>query len=113
MITGFLALIVAFFVAKGVGVAVLRAGAKALGYGLATVAQAGGERIKSRIAQAKGTLKTGPGGTDDFGRVVFGSDAKYIDAVAANTIDAIATKLSTAEGKAEAAKRLAGTKRGA
>ncbi len=108
MITGILALIVAFFVTKGVGTALLRRGAQALGYGLATAAATGGERIKKGIAQAKAAT---PSSTDDFGRIVFGSDEKYVEAVSSNTIDSIASQLSTPEGKAAAAKRLAGLKK--
>lgn len=44
---------------------------------------------------------------EDFGKVVFGSEQELISTVAAKTVEAMAEKLSTEDGKEEVAKRLA------
>lgn len=44
--------------------------------------------------------------TEDFGKVVFGSEDKLIDAVSMKVIDAVHEKLETEKGRKEVAKRL-------
>ncbi len=44
---------------------------------------------------------------EDFGKVIFGSEQELISTVAAKTVEAMAEKLLTKDGKDEVAKRLA------
>lgn len=130
MLTTLLGLIVAGFATKHVISIGGRLLLRALGKGAVGVVHAGnaiGNTVDSGIASRLSERITGKVGakgvfnkaqtstameqfvvnTEDFGMVVFGSEEKYIAALADKTIDAIAETFASPEGRKAAAKRLA------
>lgn len=130
MLTTLLGLVVAAFTTKHIIAIVGRLILSAMGRGVGNVAATGaaaGNALDSGIASRLSERITGKVGargvfnkaktstameqfvvnTEDFGMVVFGSEEKYISALADKTIDAIAETFASPEGRKAAAKRLA------
>jgi len=129
MLTALLAMIVAFFTLKSLSAFIVRGALSLMGHGVVgvakTVGHAGetvGDRVgtrfseglkglgKSKLAKqaAKATAMNGfAGNIEDFGVIVFGSEKKMVEVASTKLVEALQEKLSTDEGRAEVAKRLA------
>jgi len=128
MLTALLATIVAFFTIKSLSAFIARGALSLMGRGVVgvvkTVGQAGetvGDQVATRLggglkglgksklaATKKATAMNGfAGNIEDFGVIVFGSEKKMVEVASEKLVEALQEKLSTDEGRAEVAKRLA------
>ncbi len=129
MLTALLATVVGFFTLKSLAGFIARGVLALVGkgaVGAVKVAGTAGENVgdfaasklsqgiaslrgKSKLsAKTKVTAMNGlAGNVEDFGVIVFGSEKKMVEVLAAKAVEAMQEELSTDEGRAKVAKRLA------